>query len=64
MRGRLKGEQERRLALAHQIEMFARQKTIRALSHYLETEKQKSDIGAAMVLAMFRQLAEKGKTDG
>lgn len=64
MRGRIKGEQERILTLAHQIEMFARQKTIRALSHYLSTEKENAEAGASKVLALFRRLAEKGKTDG
>jgi hypothetical protein len=64
MQGRIKGEQERILTLAHQIEMFARQKTLRALSHYLETEKQKTENGAAKVLSLFRRLAEKGKENG
>lgn len=59
MRGRIKGEQERILTLAHQIEMFARQKTIRALSHYLATEKENADAGASKVLALFKRLAQK-----
>jgi hypothetical protein len=63
MRGRIKGDQERILTLAHQVEMFARQKSLRALSHYLETEQQKADNGAAKVLSLFRRLAEKGKTE-
>lgn len=64
MRGRTKGDQDRILTLAHQIEMFARQKTIRALSHYLSTEKQNADAGASKVLAMFERLAERAKRDG
>jgi hypothetical protein len=64
MRGRLKGEQERILTLAHQIEMFARQKTINALSYYLSTEKENADANAAKVLAMFKRLAERNKQDG
>jgi len=64
MRGRIKGDQERILTLAHQIEMFARQKTIKALSHYLETEKENADSGASKVLALFRRLAEGNKQDG
>lgn len=64
MRGRIKGEQERILTLAHQIEMFARQKTIRALSHYLATEKENAEQGAAKVLALFKRLAERKKQNG
>lgn len=64
MRGRIKGDQERILTLAHQIEMFARQKTIKALSHYLETEKENANAGASKVLALFRRLAEGNKQDG
>ncbi len=64
MRGRIKGDQERILTLAHQIEMFARQKTIRALSHYLSTEKENAEAGAAKVLALFKRLAERNNQDG
>lgn len=64
MRGRIKGEQERILTLAHQIEMFARQKTIRALSHYLTSEKDKAQEGASKVLALFKRLAERKNQDG
>lgn len=64
MRGRLKGEQERVLTLAHQIEMFARQKTIKALSHYLASEKENVDAGASKVLSLFKRLAERNKQNG
>lgn len=64
MQGRIKGDQERILTLAHQIEMFARQKTIRALSHYLATEKENAEVGVSKVLAMFKRLAEGNKNDG
>jgi signal transduction histidine kinase len=64
MQGRIKGESERILTLAHQIEMFARQKTIGALSHYLATEKENAEAGASKVLALFKRLAERKKPDG
>lgn len=59
MQGRMKGDQERILILAHQIEMMARQKTLRALSHYLATEKKTAEQGAAQVLDLFKRLAER-----
>jgi hypothetical protein len=61
MQGRIKGDQERILILAHQVEMMARQKTLKALSHYLTTEKQSAENGAAKVLAMFNRVAERTK---
>lgn len=60
----MKGDQERILILAHQIEMMARQPTLRALPHYLASEKRSADQGATKVLAMFRRLAERKKDDG
>lgn len=59
MQGRIKGDQERILILAHQVEMMARQKTLKALSHYLKTEKQNANDGASRVLALFNRLAAK-----
>jgi hypothetical protein len=60
MHGRIKGDQHRTLILAHHIEMMARQKTLRAVSHYLVSEKQSVDDGAARVLALFKRLDKKG----
>jgi hypothetical protein len=59
MSGRIKGDQDRILILAHQTEIMARQKKIKALSHYLKTEKQNANDGAAKVLALFKRLAAK-----
>ena len=64
MQGRIKGDQERILILAHQVEMMARQKTLKALSHYLSTEKENAEAGASKVLALFKRLAERNKADG
>ena len=61
MRGRLQGQHNRDLALAYHIEVFARQKALRALSHYLETDKQASENGASKVLSLFRRMAAKDK---
>ena len=59
MQGRTKGDQDRILILAHQVEMMARQKTLKALSHYLKTEKKSAESGAAKVLALFKFVAER-----
>jgi hypothetical protein len=64
MQGRIKGDQDRILILAHQTEMMARQKTLKALSHYLKTEKKSADDGAAKVLALFNRLAIKAGSNG
>jgi len=61
MRGRLQGQHNRDLALAYHIEVFARQKSLRALSHYLQAEKKAPENGASKVLSMFKRLAAKEK---
>lgn len=60
MRGRAKGERDRLVALAHQIEAMARQKVLKPLSKYLEEpKKQAPDDGARKVLAMMKRLKAK-----
>jgi hypothetical protein len=60
MRGKLKGERDRLIALAHQVEAMARQKILRPLAKYLEEpKKQTPDQGARKVLAMMKRLKEK-----
>jgi hypothetical protein len=59
MQGRIKGEQERITILAHQVEWMARERVLRSPAHYLTTEKQHAEQGAAKVLALFKRLAER-----
>jgi hypothetical protein len=61
MRGRARGERERTIILAHQIEAMAREKRLKPLAKYLDQAKPKqagSDNFA--VIAMFEELAAKG----
>ena len=61
MRGRARGHQERIVILAHQIESMARQKTLKAIKHYLPKEKKGGKIdGASKVLAMFERMKARG----
>lgn len=63
MSGRARGEQERIIALAHQVESMARQKYLRPLRHYLPKNKRAViREGAANVLAMLRRF--KSRQDG
>lgn len=60
MRGRAKGDRDRLIALAHQIEAMARQKILKALPKYLEVPKKLTpDQGAKKVLEMMKRLKEK-----
>lgn len=64
MAGRDRGNYERIITLAHQVESMARQKSLKGLDHYLGKAKQKAkpktraqvEVGAAQVLAMFKRL--------
>ena len=58
--GRAKGNQERILALAHQTEAMARQKTLRPLAHYLNPPKR-SQGSAKSMIAMLRRIKAKGE---
>ena len=63
MRGRAKGNQERMIILAHQVEIMARQKVLKDVRHYLpKANAAKERDGASKVLAMLR--AMKARQDG
>lgn len=55
MRARLKGEGERLVALAHQTEVFARQKVLKPLAKYLEPPDT-PDAAGRKVLAMMKRI--------
>ena len=60
----MKGDRERLIALAHQTEVMARQKTLRNLAHYLkEPKKQTPEQGARKVLAMMKRIKAKQDKD-
>ena len=63
MRGRSRGNQERIIALSHQIEMMARKKTLRALKHYLPKPDAPKQAGAMDVLAMMKRMQERQGSD-
>ncbi|GLV22010.1 hypothetical protein TomMM35A_18630 [Sphingobium sp. TomMM35A] len=59
MRGRAKGNQERIIVLAHQIEIMARQKSLRPVKHYLpKSQEATKRNGASAVLAMMKRMQE------
>lgn len=65
LKGRARGHQERIIILAHQTESMARQKTLKAIKHYLPKPERKAKAdGASGVLAMLRRMkgrqSEKG----
>lgn len=61
MRGAAKGEHERTIVLAHQVEWMARQKTLKAPEHYLKPPKRQQR-GPGAVAAMLRRMqANQGK---
>lgn len=62
MRGRARGNRERIIILAHQVEAMARQKRLKPLEKYLEPPKPKSKGGASELLAKLRRF--KAKQDG
>ncbi len=60
MKGRAKGNQERIIALAHQTQIFAREKKLKPLRAYLgKAGKQVG--GEVAVLDMFRKMAADGR---
>lgn len=64
MLGRSRGNQERIIALAHQIEAMSRQKSLKPLSKYLEPAKPTRKAGAGEVLEMFKRLKAKQDAKG
>ena len=64
MRGRSLGHQERLIALAHQIEVMARQKNLKPLAKYMAPEKPARKSGAGDVLAMAKRLKAKQDAKG
>ncbi|MFX4083652.1 hypothetical protein ACKU27_00960 [Sphingobium yanoikuyae] len=57
MRGRARGHQERIIILAHQIEIMARQKTLKAVKHYLpKEEKAAKPSGTRGLVEMFKRI--------
>lgn len=60
MRGRAKGNQERIIVLAHQTELFAREKRLKPISSYLR-RLAPSVPQNAEVISMFERMAAKGK---
>lgn len=57
MRGRARGQQERIIILAHQTESMARQKTLKAVKHYLpKAEKTPKPTGTRGLVEMFKRI--------
>jgi len=55
MRGRSRGNKERIILLAHQVEAMARQKILRDAAYYIKkSEARSNQDGAMSVLAMMR----------
>lgn len=64
MRGKMKGEHERTLILAHQtaaLSSLAMAGKLKPVGHYLKAASKKPKEGGAAVLAMMRRLAKKQK---
>lgn len=59
MRGRARGQQERIVVLAHQVETMARQKTLKSVKHYLPKSDAPMKTGASAMLAMVRRFKAK-----
>jgi hypothetical protein len=64
MTGRDRGNYERIVALAHQVEAMARQKTLKPLAAYLAKPKAKKAGGASEVLAMLTRMKKKQDAKG
>jgi hypothetical protein len=60
MRGRAKGEQERMIILAHQIEAMAREKRLKPIAQYLKGDKKKPRSDAKDMIAMMKRIKAKG----
>jgi hypothetical protein len=64
MTGRITGDQERAIILAHQIEVMARQQKLKPVRHYLTPANKSPESGAARVNAMLNRLARKDRSNG
>ncbi|QAY77925.1 hypothetical protein [Sphingosinicella sp. BN140058] len=60
MGARIKGQRERIITLAHQIEAMARQKKLNPLAKYLQHKKRAHGGGDAAVVGMLEDLRAKG----
>jgi hypothetical protein len=56
MRGRARGNQERIVLLAHQVEVMARQKVLKRADAYLPKANVPKPSGAMAVLEMLRRM--------
>lgn len=68
LEARQRGETERLVALAHQVEAMARQKKLKPLDDYLKPIRRRSPRrrpnNNALVIAHLERIAERKKSDG
>lgn len=60
LRGRLKGERERTIVLAHQIEAMARQQKLKPVESYLKQKTRAVKSAAGAVVDMLKGMKAKG----